>query len=229
MNNKIYQSFEGLQFLLLRKNNMRYVRIRINPPDGTVTVSAPNSVTLKEIKKILSLKYDFIIEAKKKYTYREIKFENDEKFSLWGDFYPLHIKTGIKNSCFFQNGYIEMTVKDKDYENCKKTLLNFYKSELIKKLDIIVPECEKITGIKSIGYCVKNMRSRWGSCYYTKRKLNFSLHLAKYPIICTRYVVIHELCHIIYPNHKTEFKKLLNRYFTEEKAVSCILKDKKYV
>ena len=49
------------------------------------------------------------------------------------------------------------------------------------------------------------MRSRWGSCHYTKGVVVLSSHLLAKPRAAVEYVVLHELCHFIHPDHSQAF------------------------
>lgn len=51
----------------------------------------------------------------------------------------------------------------------------------------------------------KKMTSRWGSCNTRARRVWLSTYLPAYPIECTEYVLVHELCHLIHPNHSADF------------------------
>ncbi len=52
---------------------------------------------------------------------------------------------------------------------------------------------------------IKKMNSRWGSCNYKKGYINLNLWLIKKDIRFIEYVILHELSHLIYPNHSKEF------------------------
>ena len=51
---------------------------------------------------------------------------------------------------------------------------------------------------------VREQRTRWGSCS-SKHNLNFNWKLIMAPPACLEYVVIHELCHLLYLNHSERF------------------------
>lgn len=54
------------------------------------------------------------------------------------------------------------------------------------------------------------MRKRWGSC--TKAgKIILNPELIAAPKDCIRYVVMHELCHLIFKNHSQDYYRLLSR------------------
>jgi len=54
------------------------------------------------------------------------------------------------------------------------------------------------------GITVKNVKTRWGSCS-AKGHLNFSVKLVMAPAEIIDYVIVHELCHLLYMNHGPKF------------------------
>lgn len=57
---------------------------------------------------------------------------------------------------------------------------------------------------------VQRMHKRWGSCTPRGRIL-LNPELIKTPGRCIDYVVIHELCHLVHPNHSAKYYALLDR------------------
>jgi len=54
---------------------------------------------------------------------------------------------------------------------------------------------------------LRKMPKRWGSC--TRRSVYLNPELVRAPKACIEYVIAHELCHLVYPNHGREFYRLL--------------------
>jgi predicted metal-dependent hydrolase len=65
---------------------------------------------------------------------------------------------------------------------------------------------------------VTNQQSRWGSCCPEDRTIRISLALADYPAWVRDYVIVHELAHLIVPDHSPAFWELVNRYPLTERA-----------
>ena len=65
---------------------------------------------------------------------------------------------------------------------------------------------------------VNNQRSRWGSCSVAERSIRLSLEVADYPTWVRDYVIVHELAHLIVPDHSDRFWKLVDRYPLTERA-----------
>uniref|UniRef100_A0A7C2CR29 M48 family peptidase n=1 Tax=Dictyoglomus thermophilum TaxID=14 RepID=A0A7C2CR29_DICTH len=58
---------------------------------------------------------------------------------------------------------------------------------------------------------IRNMKNKWGSCS-TKGVLTLNKELLKLPLRYAEYVIVHELLHMIVPNHGWTFKTLLYAY-----------------
>ena len=65
---------------------------------------------------------------------------------------------------------------------------------------------------------VTNMRSRYGSCTPDEGTIRLSDRIAPYPAWVRDYVLIHELAHLIVPNHSAAFWNLVARYPLSERA-----------
>ncbi len=55
---------------------------------------------------------------------------------------------------------------------------------------------------------VRRMRTRWGSMS-PRRSMSLRLDLIRAPVECIDYVIVHELCHLLHPNHGREFWKMV--------------------
>ena len=58
---------------------------------------------------------------------------------------------------------------------------------------------------------VRKMKTLWGSCTSSQRTIRFNYYLMCASEEAIEYVVLHELAHLIYPNHGAEFKAFLTK------------------
>ncbi len=65
---------------------------------------------------------------------------------------------------------------------------------------------------------VTNQQSRWGSCTPATATIRLSHRLHTMPTFVLDYVLIHELTHLLEPNHSQHFWQLVNRYPKTERA-----------
>jgi predicted metal-dependent hydrolase len=71
--------------------------------------------------------------------------------------------------------------------------------------------------INAIAY-VTNQDHRFGSCTPSTGTIRLSHRLADMPLWVLDYVIVHELAHLLQPNHSPRFWKLVNRYKLTERA-----------
>ena len=69
----------------------------------------------------------------------------------------------------------------------------------------------KQIGVSPAAVSVRNFKSRWGSCD-KKGQVVFNWNIIKAPHSVVDYVVVHELCHLIHPNHSKEFWQVVGRF-----------------
>lgn len=65
---------------------------------------------------------------------------------------------------------------------------------------------------------VSNQNSRFGSCSPTRGTIRISHRLAGAPSFVLDYVIVHEMAHLVEPNHSDAFWKLVYRYPKTERA-----------
>jgi len=53
------------------------------------------------------------------------------------------------------------------------------------------------------------MKTKWGSCNQKYRRVWLNLELAKKPLQCLEYIIVHEMTHLLEKNHTPEFKRQL--------------------
>jgi hypothetical protein len=54
------------------------------------------------------------------------------------------------------------------------------------------------------------MKTRWGTCNTEARRVWLNLELAKKPVQCLEYILVHELAHLIERHHNDRFVALMN-------------------
>ena len=64
---------------------------------------------------------------------------------------------------------------------------------------------------------VRTMKSCWGSCLVNKGIITLNRKLLMKHRECIEYVVVHELCHFIHPNHSKEFYKFMEQFMPDWK------------
>ncbi|MGB0388869.1 MAG: SprT-like domain-containing protein [Ardenticatenaceae bacterium] len=94
------------------------------------------------------------------------------------------------------------------------------------KDDVTLEECAQELNRKFFGGQLKwrtisyvtNQQRRWGSCTSGHGTIRLSARLRQLPTWVRDYVLVHEMAHLIEPNHSAAFWELCNRYPLTERA-----------
>lgn len=208
----------GLTIEIIRKRNLKNLYIRVNPPEGNVTVSSPVELKDEDIRLFVLKKLPEIMKVQDRMLSQERQSKREyvsgESHYLWGRPYRLQvIYEGKQHRIVKTPTKIVMTVPAETSTETKERLfIEWYRKELNRVLDNIVASCEKKMNVHANEFRVKNMRTRWGTCNIDKRRIWINLQLAKKPVECLEYVVTHELVHLLEKNHTHRFHALVEQY-----------------
>lgn len=82
--------------------------------------------------------------------------------------------------------------------------LKQYGEITIRRIEPLLKEYASFYNVSYNRVTIRNQKTRWGSCS-GKKNLNFNCLLAAVPDRVVKYVVVHELCHLIEMNHSGAF------------------------
>lgn len=72
---------------------------------------------------------------------------------------------------------------------------------------------------------IRDMKSRWGTCHVTKGIVTLNKRLIAAPRGAVEHVVLHELCHLIHPDHSRQFYDFLAAMMPDWKERKQLLND----
>ena len=72
---------------------------------------------------------------------------------------------------------------------------------------------------------IRSQRTRWGSCHPAKRQITLAARLALQPPEAVEYVVVHEYCHFVHPDHQAGFWALVASILPDWKARRALLRN----
>lgn len=112
-------------------------------------------------------------------------------------------------------------------EELKASLVGVYRRLAKKVLSTMVNELARHMGLKPKAVKINGARTRWGSCS-SAGNLNFSWYLVMAEETTIRYVVVHELAHLVEMNHSPNFwgivEKVLPNYKAEREKLKNLQK-----
>lgn len=144
---------------------------------------------------------------------------------------PVHLsdESSYKGNSVALNGNeAVLTVRKESTAKQREAFVNeWYRSLLKEKIEIYLPKWEKITGLYCDSWQTKYMTTRWGTCNTNTRKIWLNLQLAKKPMECLEYVILHELTHLKVRNHGKDFIAIMDQYMPYWRETKKLLNELK--
>jgi len=219
----------GIDLELTRKR-VKNVNLRIHPPDGRVTVSAPLRMSEARIAEFVTAKADWIRRHQARIAALpprpELRYETGEEHRFLGVGQRLEVRpaTGQRPGAEAVEGRLLVHARDpRDAAEVKRHLDRLYRRELQARLDELVPAWSARLGVAIPTVRIRAMKRKWGACRPQRRDIVFNLELAKQPPSAIDYVVLHELAHLLEPSHGPRFQAILSEHLPDWRAVETAL------
>lgn len=214
----------------LRFKAIKNLHLSVHPPFGKVTVSSPDFYDLDKVKIYLATKLAWIKREQKKIRSQareaEMLFITQESHYFFGKRYLLKVIEATSPKIVCQHSTIELyALPNASREQKQKTLYNWYRKELRKKLAVLLSNYAKKMGLDDYHFGIRKMKTKWGSCVTESKMLWFNIELAKKPIACIEYIVVHELVHLIERHHNRNFILLMDRYCMDWRVQKSLLNE----
>lgn len=204
---------------VLERKQVKNLNLRIRK-DGSVFVSASAAVAVEEIDAFVCDKAWYILDAVKHfdqialYKPQPKQYVSGETFYLQGRGLRLQVSRAAKESVSSDGVYLFLRVKNvNDFEKKQRLVRQFLdkqcKAIFGEVMDELYPLFQKY-GMAKPALRIRTMQTRWGSCLVSKGIVTLNKRLVEAPRHCIEYVVMHELCHLIHPNHSKHFYAFLS-------------------
>ena len=82
-------------------------------------------------------------------------------------------------------------------------------------LYVKVAKWKVVIGVRRTGWGIKQMRTKWGTCNTSAKRIWLNLELAKRPVICLEYIIAHEPVYLLERNHTERFVALMDRFMPD--------------
>lgn len=210
----------GIDIEIIKKN-IKNMHLAVLPPDGQVRISAPVGISNEAIRLFAVSKIGWIRSQIEKFQNQprqsEREYVSGESHYFWGKRYRMEVRYTHGNSKVeLQGNKMLFTVHPESTASQRQNTLNeWYRRQLKAKLPLFFEKWEKIIGIHANEVKVKNMLTKWGTCNTEGKRIWINLQLAKKPVECLEYVVVHELVHLLEKSHNKQFIAYMDTYLPD--------------
>ena len=214
----------------VQRKRIKNIHLHVKP-DNRVFITAPLHTSLSVIKKIAEDNINWINKSLEKYKEMpkkpESRLETGEKLYVFGNEYTLMLVPGNGSSFYLSEDKAVLIMKpDSSIEERRRAVDNAMRELLSDKVSQLFPKWEKITGLKANEWHIKSMKTRWGSCNPSAKRIWLSLQLAEKPEICIEYVILHELVHFWFSNHGSDFKARMDEFMPDWREIRVKLNNR---
>lgn len=202
----------------LERKNVKNLNLHVRR-DGTVYVSANRLVPAEQVDAFLESKIGFILNARKRFAeqaqYRPQpkQYVSGETFYIQGRGLRLQVVQASKDQISSDGVHLYLQVRDPmDFEKKKRMVSKFIDQQCRQVFGEIVAEVYPVFqkyGVVMPTLRIRDMETRWGSCLAKKGIITLNKRLLEAPRHCIEYVVTHEFCHFIHPNHSKQYYAFL--------------------
>ncbi|AMV33299.1 SprT-like family protein [Pirellula sp. SH-Sr6A] len=102
-----------------------------------------------------------------------------------------------------------------DRDERQDILERWYREQIRSEVPKLIEQWETLLGVKVDRFFVQRMKTRWGSCNPATASIRLNTNLAKKPIQCLEYIVVHEMMHLLEPTRNARFVALMDRFMPQ--------------
>jgi len=229
MNNEIFEnkrtvrvSGKDVSYYLKFNDNQKNIILRVK--NDAIHISAPRHAQMYEIELLIQKHYAKISQI-------QVNYEINNKYDLfaaqpWVKIFDQKINIFLVeeniNTKMNENGILM-----KNYHNTEEQLKKlysflgkYYKNWFINQT---MDWAFKMNQLEFNNLTVKVMKGKWGACYANAKRLLFNTKLLHFDKQVIDSVIIHELVHLMQPNHSQQFWKYVHRFCPNYKELDKIL------
>jgi len=141
-----------------------------------------------------------------------------EEIIYKGERYLLSVKCRNKGSnvCITGGKRIDLFVKPgSDGYDRQKIIMGWYRKELKQSIERLIAKWQPEIGVRVNDFGVKKMKTRWGSCNITAKRIWLNLALIQLAEPFLEYVIVHEMVHLRERKHNGRFKGFMDRFIPD--------------
>lgn len=211
----------------LTKKNIKNLYLSVHPPNGEVKISAPKWMDEDAIRLFAISKLSWIKRHQKKFKdqqkFPEKEYISGKKHHFLGQCYLLNVVYTNKRNQGVEirnKEYIDLFVRENAPKHIRERIMTeWYRGELKKLIPPLIEKWEPIMGVKVNEFGVKRMKTRWGTCNPTAKRVWINLELVKMNPKCLEYVLVHEMVHLLERGHNKRFIAYMDEFMPKWRTV----------
>jgi predicted metal-dependent hydrolase len=207
------------------QKDIKNLHLSVYPPRGRVKISAPLRMDLDTIRIYAISKLTWIKRQQQILKNQEREASRDflsrESHYYLGKRYMLKvIELNSTPAIVLKHSIIELYVRPATTTAQRKVLIEeWYRARLKELIPDIIKKWEKELKVNVNEFAIKKMKTKWGTCNINVGRIWLNLELAKKPLVCIEYIVVHEMVHLLERKHNDNFISYMNKFLPRWKKI----------
>ena len=211
----------GLLVDVVRKD-IKNLHLAVYPPSGRVRVATPLRVNDEAVRLAVISRLAWIKRQQAKFAGQDRQsareYVTGESHYFQGQRYRLNVvaQDGRAHVVIRNNRTIDLFVREgSGTAQRERVFLAWYRQQLKALIPPLIEQWEANIGVKVAEWGVKQMKTKWGACNIKARRIWLNLELAKKPVHCLEYIIVHEMVHLLERNHSDRFSTLMDQFMPQ--------------
>ncbi len=202
--------------------DIKNLHIATYPPAGHVRVAAPLRLSAEAIRLAVISRLGWIRRRQAAFNNQVRQSQREmitgESHFFQGRRYRLDvIKQDEPSQVKVRNKTkLELRVRPGTNRQKRKDILDhWYRLNLREQITDLIAKWEPVVGVSVAACGIQKMKTRWGSCNTSAKRILVNLELAKKPPSCLEFIVVHEMVHLLERNHNDRFVACMDRFMPQ--------------
>ncbi|MFN0070446.1 MAG: M48 family metallopeptidase [Chloroflexota bacterium] len=211
----------GLPVEIVRKE-IKNLHLGVYPPNGRVRVAAPLAVSDDAVRLAVIGKLAWVQRQRRRFADQSRQSRREmvsgESHYVLGRRYRLRVveHEGAGKVVLRNGTTLELQVRPgTSAPQREQVLQRWYRQHLRELIPPLLDAWQEAIGVQAAAWGIKKMKTKWGACNPESGRIWVNLELAKKPLRCTEYIVVHELVHIVERLHNDRFTALMDKYLAD--------------
>jgi len=212
------------------RKDIKNLHLGVYPPLGRVRVAVPLVISDEAVRLAVIGKLPWIKRQRQSFANQQRQspreMVNGESVWFLGQRYRLKVMELDAAPAIRTKGLqlLELSVRPgTTVERRREILDTWYRKRLREVVSGMIGVWELRLGVSASEWGIKSMRTKWGSCNNQARRILINLEMAKKPLECIEYIVVHELIHLIERHHNERFHQILQQHLPGWRHAKAVL------
>lgn len=211
----------GIKVEVVRKD-IKNLHLGVYPPSGRVRVATPLVISDEAVRLAVIDKLGWIKRQRANFTAQprqsQREMVNGESHYVFGQRYRLRVHQHNGPARVATRGVANLDLHVRPEASSaqrEEILLRWYRQQLKDRIPPLLAKWQRTLRVKATDWGVRKMKTKWGSCNTTAKRIWINLELAKKPEQCLEYIVVHELVHLLERHHNDRFMAIMDRHLPD--------------